>query len=57
MVFEGASKAKVMATIADYRRDDSVKVTLFHGAVDGIDTVGSRTPFEIILVVDVCARE
>jgi len=57
MVSEGASEAKVMAAIADYRRDNPIEITLFHRAVDGVDAVGSRTPFEIVLVVDICARE
>jgi len=57
MIPESAPEAKVMAAIADDCWDDSIKITLFHAAINSVDAVWSWTPLKIFLVVDVRARE
>ena len=57
MVGEGAAKAKVMFALALDRGNDACELSVLDGAVYGIDAVGSGTPLEVVLVVDVCSCE
>lgn len=53
MVVEGAAEAELVLAHAAYRGYDPTEVAGFDGTVDGILAVWSRTPPEVILVIDV----
>ena len=53
MITQCAAEAECMVVATPNCRDDSHKVSLLDGALDGIFTIGTRTPLEIVLVVDI----
>lgn len=57
VVVECASEAEPVLTSATHCRHDAGKFSRLYRAVDGVFTVGGRTPLEIVLVVNVGAHE
>lgn len=55
MVEELTAKTEVITAVAVNGRDYAIKVFLLDATFNGIDAVGSGTPFQVVLVVDICA--
>lgn len=53
MVVQGAAEAEVVAAVACYCGDDLVEIARLNFAIDCVDAVGCRAPFQLVEVVHV----
>ena len=57
MVVQGTTETKAVLTSARYRRYDSVKLSLLNPTLDSVLAIRSRTPLQIVFVVDIGTGE
>jgi hypothetical protein len=57
MVCQDATKAETMLAITDHSRYDLIEVFLLDATFDGVNTIRSRAPLQLILIFDVCPCE
>ena len=53
MLIKRASEAKAVGADALNRRDNLIKLSLLNSAFNGIFTVRSGAPFQILLIIDI----
>lgn len=53
MIGKAAAETEIIGALAMYCWYDTVEVLLLNGALNSIDTLGCRAPFEILSIVDV----
>ena len=57
VIVESATETKRVSTLTDHRRYDLVKLPLCDRTIDRVLAFGCRTPFHIILVIDVSSSK